>query len=201
MSCPAFDRPIRRAAMLFGASLLCTLFTGCQPAMSTSAAGTSRVVRNEFPLKFKKHNFQAICYDTYGCRVTYAGTVEREDDDAKLAPPATANRRERWGFASHVGIENFPGPAVVNWKSRDGTAHRAEVDIAGLFEDELVRHNVPQAEIPLETAAMPGGPDIFLEVNDRTISVLMKATIAIKGDASHHGGFVSELVPVWSRTY
>lgn len=167
--------------------------------MSTSAAG--RTIQNELPLRFKKHNFQAVCYDTYGCKVVYAGTVQRQDDPAKLAPPATADRRERWGFASHVGIENFPVPAVVTWTSHDGTPLHAQVDIGSLFKDELVRHHVPEADIPLETAAMPGGPDIFLEVDDRTISILMKATVATKRPTANGAGFVSELIPVWSKTY
>lgn len=185
------------------AALLCFPIFGCQHAMSTSNSGSAgRVVRNEFPLRFKEHSFDAVCYNTIGCKVVYSNTVEWEDEHDEVSPPPkSANYRDNWGLASHIGIDNFPPPAEVTWKSLDGTAHEAQVDIGKIFRDELVLHNVPQEDIPVETAAMIGGPSIFLEVNDRTISVYMNAHIALKDTPSRKSDFRSELILVWSHTY
>ena len=75
-------------------------------------------------------------------------------------------------------IRNFPAPAKVSWRSKDGQAHEAEIDFGEIFKDERVRHNVPREEV----ADMLDGeyrhePSIILEINDRTIRVYMKAFI------------------------
>ena len=185
------------------AALLCLPIFGCQHAMSTSSPGSAgHVVRNEFPLRFKEHSFEAVCYNTIDCKVVYSNTVEWEDEHDEVSPPPkSANYRDSWGLASHIGIDNFPPPAEVTWKSLDGIAHEAQVDIGKIFKDELVLHNVPQEDIPVETAAMVGGPSIFLEVNDRTINVYMNAHIALKDTPSRKSDFRSELILAWSHTY
>lgn len=185
------------------AALLCLPIFGCQHAMSTSNSGNGgHVVRNEFPLRFKKHNFSAHCYNTIGCSVIYADTyqVKSEPDEVSL-PPRTPDYKTNWGGASHIAIQNFPSPAVVTWKSMDGAAHEAQVDIGKIFKDELILHHVPQEEIPVETAATVGGPDIFLEVNDRTINVYMQSMIFLKDTPARKSDFREELILVWSNTY
>ncbi|WP_243412219.1 hypothetical protein [Cognatiluteimonas telluris] len=157
---------------------------------------------NEFPLRFNDHDFDALCYNTIGCRVSYAGTIEvNEPPDVVSPPPLSADYRKHWGFASHVGIRNFPPPAFVEWKSLDGVPHEAHIDIGAIFKDELVLHHVPLDEIPKRTAATPGGPGIFLEVNDRTISVYMQSTIALKDLPTRRSAFVNELNLAWTHTY
>src|SRR3546814_1629942 len=71
--------------------------------------------------------------------------------------------------ASFLSIANVPTPAVVSWRSKDGTPLRAEVDIDKIFKDRLIRHNVAREDIP-EKAGVHN-PDIVLEVDDRTINV------------------------------
>src|SRR3546814_7992568 len=62
--------------------------------------------------------------------------------------------------ASFLSIANFPPPAVVSWRSKDGTPLRAEVDIDKIFKDRLIRHNVAREDIP-EKAGVHN-PDIVL---------------------------------------
>lgn len=133
------------------------------------------IVRNTFPLKFKEHDFGAYCFNTMTCRIVYAGAVHGEDERSS-APDKDYLKNLSGG---HGGIKNFPPPAVVTWRSLDGTAHEAKVDIGAIFKDERVLHQVPQDDIPIETAAF-SGPEIILVVNDRTISVYMKVDIALK---------------------
>lgn len=185
------------------AALLCLPIFGCQHAMSTSNSGSAgHVIRNEFPLRFKEHSFEAVCYNTIGCKVIYADTVEVEDEPEEITlPPKVPNYKDYWGLASHVGIDNFPAPAEVSWKSLDGVAHEVQVDIGKIFKDELVLHHVPEEEIPVETVALLGGPSIFLEVNDRTINVYMNAYVALRDTATRKSDFRSELILAWSHTY
>lgn len=184
-------------------ALICLPAFGCQSAMSTpGSAGSSRIIPNEFPLRFKEHNFEAHCYNATGCSVLYHDSyhVRKEPDEAS-PPPKVAEYKKYWSGASYLAIPNFPSPAIVKWRSLDGVAHEEEVDIGEIFKDELILHKVPQGEIPVQTAATPGDPDIFLEVNDRTINVYMQATIFLKDTATRKGDFRDDLILAWSRTY
>jgi hypothetical protein len=137
----------------------------------------------EWPLRFDRHSFSVHCYDTYGCKVVYAGMVQRDDAPNELRPSSAGYGRDYsrgWG-GGHAMIRNFPPPAVVTWKSRDGQAHRAEVDVGKIFQDEVIRHNVTRAEM----AELPDGkyesePAVVIEVNDRSVRVYMRAMIFLK---------------------
>ncbi len=133
-----------------------------------------------FPLRFVDHDFQVFCYNTLRCHVVYNNfnfTPYKADQEPSPAPPS-ADYRDHWPFASYLGIRNFPPPAEVKWTSLDGVEHTAQVDIAAIFKDERVLYRVPDSEIP--DRSWGGEPGILLEVNDRTISVYMKAFIATK---------------------
>ncbi|WP_158984958.1 hypothetical protein [Lysobacter panacisoli] len=133
----------------------------------------------KWPLKFKRHNFGAWCYDTQYCSVWYGGL---ESGSEKPSPPSS---KYGPGYLDHwmggYGVDNFPPPAEVRWRSKDGTEHKAKIDIGEIFKDRLIRHNVPREEI----VEQPDGklvldPHILLEVNDRTIRVYMRQGIPLK---------------------
>lgn len=158
----------------------------------------------EWPLRFEKHSFSARCYDTLECEVTYDKV---RHGDARPSPPAStygADYLEGW-MGGHGGIGNFPPPAKVVWKSKNGTAHAAEIDIADIFSDELIRHFVPREEV----ADLPDGknetpPSILLEVNDRTVRVYMKAAVPTKHLQTPENRFSTsrrDLVLVKTYTY
>ncbi len=212
VSPPAFgNAPAPRTR---GAALVCALLlAGCQPSMSAPTLPdrdgpqgidetyTDRA--SEWPLRFRAHKFRATCYSTYGCRVHYGRYYPGDDPEDVLqmssdeVPGYPENLRASWG-----PIENFPSPAKVTWRSRDGQSHQAEVDIADIFKDQLIRHNLSRGEISTE-GSLPL-PEIILEVNDRTINVYMRATIFTK-QVQIPGNRLSnqrrDLIKVYSRTY
>ena len=164
------------------------LLQGCQTAMTPANAATGDAstssddgLYSPWPLKFKKHNLGIHCFDTYGCKVVYDGRVQVMQDPDVLRPSSASlgpDYRKNW-LGGRLGFHNFPPPAKVTWKSKDGASHEAEVDFGEIFKDEIVRHNVSRGDIP--SHATFRDPDIFLEVNDRTINVFMLASIPLRG--------------------
>lgn len=138
------------------------------------------VIPVKWPLRFKSHSFAAYCYDTLECQVIYDdfnhGRKKPQRSSASYGP----DYQKAWD-GSYLGIRNFPPPAQVSWRSKDGSWHETEIDFRALFKDEQVLHNLPREEVDDQ----PNGesvhdPAILLEVNDRTIRVYMKAFISTK---------------------
>lgn len=177
--------------------------------MSTSSpSSASTKAPNVFPLTFKEHNFAAHCYNAIGCRVIYdnhdfSPYAKGGDPDVYHAPPPpSVDYKNYWGPASYIGVRNFPSPAQIRWKSLDGTAHSAQIDIGEIFKDELVLHKVPESDYVEDSFG--GDPGIFLEVNDRTINVYMKAFIATKTyqiSGNNNSDYRADLILAWSHTY
>lgn len=189
--------------MMFATALM----TGCHPAMSTQTDRIQPPAETlAVPLRFGRHNFAAHCYNTIGCNVIYAGRYQHEDEEETAAPPPPSPdyREKLWGSVE-IGIDNFPPPAEVRWKSLDGVPHEAKVDMRAIFKDELIWHKVPKADMAdFYRGPVAGEPDIFLEVNDRTINVYMKMlvptkTAQIPGNKYSYGR--DDLFLVWTRTY
>lgn len=201
---------MRRPHTTLRALLFLLALTGCLTAMAfPSDMRPTRSAANHFPLKFKRHDFAAFCYNTIGCEVIYANNnFTRPYSSGKVAsPPPSSDYREHWGFAGWGPIFNFPPPAQVRWRSMDGVSHEATVDIGAIFKDELVLYRVPNEEI--REGAFPGvgpadDPSVFLEVNDHTINVFMKAFIPTRTEQIP-GNRLSEaradLVLAWTKTY
>lgn len=195
-----------RATLLIAVSIL--TMTGSHPAMSTQAPAKIEPPAQTLavPLKFKQHNFQAVCYSTVTCSVIYDNNDFTRLFEEKSAPaPSSLNYKEAWGTASYLGIKNFPSPAQVRWKSHDGVSHEAEVDIGAIFKDELIWHNVPKADMAdFYSGPYAGEPDIFLEVNDHTINVYMTTLIPTKTEqvpGNKYSFGRDDLFLAWSRTY
>lgn len=158
---------------------------------STSANSTNRapVV---WPLRFKSHNFGARCYDTLECKVIYDDFDHGDDKPSPSSDSRGPDYLKGWN-GSYGTVRNFPGPAKVVWRSKDGEAHEALVDIGGLFKDALVRHNVPREEIAdLPSGKFDDDPSILLEVNDRTIRIYMMATIPLKKQIEIRGSLYND---------
>ena len=196
------------------AALLLTLATtGCATAMSTST--DSRIERpaqtDAVPLKFKRHNFEAHCYDTVGCRIFYnnhdfsAYAGDGDPDKAVSPPPSSPDYRADWGSMVYLDVPNFPAPARIRWKSKDGVAHDTTVDFAAIFKDELILHSVAKDQMAhFFEGPVAGSPTIFLEVNDRTINVHMRMFIPTKElqlPGNKHSNFRDDLILAWSQTY
>jgi hypothetical protein len=200
----------RRPSPTLRALLFLLALTGCLTAMALpSDTSAKHVAPNHFPLTFKRHDFAAFCYNTIGCEVVYANnnfTRPYSDGIATSAPPP-GNYRQKWSYAGYLGIENFPAPAEVHWTSKDGTHHEASVDIGAIFKDEHILYTVPNDEIAEGIFSSPGPsiePSIYLEVNDRTVSVFMRAFIPTKKvqvAGNKYSDFRDDVVLAWTRTY
>ena len=89
----------------------------------------------------------------------------------------------------------------------DGTAHEATVDIETIFKDELIRYSVADKDIADGVFPGPGPagePIIFLEVNDHTINVFMKALIPTKEEqisGNKFSKFRDDLILAWTKTF
>ena len=196
------------------AALLCALFlAGCQTAMSTPPLagydGRKSIDENysnrasDWPLTFSAHQFGAFSYSTYGCKLFYRGRPQLDEPEDVLqissdgVPNYPNNLDGSWG-----PIKNFPPPAQVTWRSKDGQRHQAEVDIGDIFKDQLIRHRVPREDI--STVGSLPLPEIILEVNDRTINVYMKAIIwtnSLQIPGNRLSNQRSDMIKVYSRTY
>lgn len=170
---------------------------------SKPSAGSYSNVNPEWPLKFRAHYFDAYCFSTYGCKVHYRNMLRVEDPDDKIKIDSGALENYPNMLTAGMGpIPNFPSPAMVTWRSKDGTPHEAEIDIGEIFKDQLIRHNVAREDATdIPTSGTPG---IILEVNDRTINVYMRAIIATKElqkPGNRHSDFRNDLIKVFSQSY
>ncbi|KRG68627.1 hypothetical protein ABB29_12535 [Pseudoxanthomonas dokdonensis] len=186
---------------------------GCQstapsPASPGSAAeslprGSYTNVGATWPLKFRAHYFDAICFSTYGCRVQYGHYHPGNPSEDVLTkssdsiPDYPNHLSAGWG-----PIKNFPAPAKVTWRSKDGVPHAAEIDIGEIFSDQRIRHTVKQEDAA--DLASSGTPGIILEVNDRTINVYMQTAIWLKQPTEPDNPLSDvqrDLIKVFSETY
>jgi hypothetical protein len=158
------------------------------------------------PIPFDRHNFDSYCFDTYGCNVRYAGlrTTTDPDDERRPSSASYGNRYpDLMGGAGISSIRNFPLPAEVRWRDKDGNPHEATVDIAAIFKDQVVLHKVPQEQLPPILTA-PVFPKIVLEVNDRTINVWMRAhvpTTVLQKPGNQYSDFRSDMILAYTQTY
>ncbi|WP_260844186.1 hypothetical protein [Stenotrophomonas rhizophila] len=134
----------------------------------------------EWPLRFEKHSFGPRCYDTLECHVIYDNFKFGGDKPTRSSASYGPDYLKGWN-GSYGAVPNFPSAAKVIWRSKDGSAHKAEIDIGEIFKDQLMRHFVPREE----AADLPNGknespPSILLEVNDRVIRVYMVASVPTK---------------------
>lgn len=175
--------------------------------MTNTPIAQHMVNGNLLPLRFKVHSFSAYAFNTLKCKVIYAGEdFTTEHADTPSGPPPKGDYRSAWGFGSYIGIRNFPGPVEVSWTSLNGQEHRASIDLADIFKGEEILHRVPDEEIP--DGMYPQGlyldPGIFVEVNDRTISVYMRALIPMKhlrDPKNPYSGARDDLIRAWTHTY
>lgn len=196
--------PAQRIATAIVATALTT--TGCQGMAMTQdsvpvASGNAQLgPLTEWPLRFLRHNFGITTYALQEYTVVYAdrpysgGPRPAREDVHPNSLSASG--------AGHLMIRNFPPPAVVKWKSRDGTPLEADVDIGEIFRDELVLYEAPREEISDRTPMV--NPDIVMEINDRTINVYMRAYLSLKAPRipdNRYSNSRNDLVLAWSRTY
>lgn len=171
----------------------------------THSTGSRSATADEetWPYRFKAHDFGVACYSTYGCHIRYAGQ-QIDRDDTELSPSSESigpDYKDNLS-AGRTGIRNFPPPATIDWRSKDGTQLHAEIDIAAIFKDELILHEVPESEVDFNTSV--GTPGIIFEVNDRTINVYMRTVIPTKKlqiPGNQYSRYRDDLMLAYTHTY
>ena len=166
----------------------------------------SQPQKSMFPLKFKTHSFDARVYSTLTCHIIYNkySFSPQYNTAPSPAPPPTLTYRDDWPLASFLGIRNFPAPAHIMWTSLDGTKLEAKVDIAKIFKDEKVLYTAEDEEIPEGSFNGLTSPGIYLEVDDRTVRVFMRAFLPTKTEqkpGNKYSNCRNDLVLAWSHTY
>jgi hypothetical protein len=199
-------RRVATAAALCAAVLALTI-TGCTAAMTadTPAAAPNRPYTGtvaDWPMFFKRHMFGAVCFDTQGCSILYD---RREHGTERVAPPKSSLRPERYDavmIGTYGDLPNFPPPAQLRWRAKDGTELSAEADFDEIFRDRLIRHKVPREEIP-EDVSM-GFTHVVLEIDDRTVNVYTRTLIPTRSEqipGNRYSTGRSDLIQVYSRSY
>jgi hypothetical protein len=184
------------------------LAAGCLPVMSAllSASDASKRAYTgavaDWPLFFIRHLFGAVCFDTHGCEVLYAGFDHGADKDTPSASSFSPERRRALMVASYGDLPNFPAPARLRWRSKDRSEHTTVIDFAEIFRDGLIRHAVAREDIA-EGVSM-GFTHVLLEIDDRTVNVYSRTMIPTKREqtpGNRHSFFRDDLIKVYSQTY
>ncbi|HEY4090201.1 MAG TPA: hypothetical protein VGN46_01705 [Luteibacter sp.] len=126
--------------------------------------------------RFDEHAFSAECGNTLRCKVTYADRVQIDETESQ--PPRSLRDdlfTRSWNGQS--GIANFPGPAIVSWRSLDGDTHEAQIDMSSIFRDQIILHADPVEEV--HDGRSYGDPVLLLVVNDRTLRVYMRSIVSV----------------------
>lgn len=177
--------------------------------------------KDPWPLRFYSHSFDGLCYNTLACSLIYNGhqfgTQTRgylnEIYDKPSGPPPSPQWHEEW-YGYHgispfdQGGRTFAAPVEIKWTALDGSRHEAAIDLDHIFKDRLILHNVPREEVTegwlASCSVQPVTPEILVAVNDRTVSVYMRATVATKaeqipGNPNSHTR--RDVILAWSHTY
>ena len=129
--------------------------------------------------RFDHHAFGAQCFNVWGCRVLYANRYQQRHPDTRLASaPPQGLRVTQYISGTDGAIMNFPSPAVITWKSKDGVGHEATVDIARIFRGQEYIHNVPPEDISENAYLL--APTIILIVDDREVTVYLSSHVPVR---------------------
>jgi hypothetical protein len=189
------------ASILFAALAIIT-HTGCARA---SHKGDSNLTEDDpkrrLSATFSAHNFGPYCFDTLECRIEYDGQTWLNETSRR---PPLDERAEGNLRGSIAGIVNFPTPAKISWRSLDGETHHADIDIACIFHDRRIVHSPEISASDVPERAYFGDPDVIIVVNDRTVSVYMKAFIPLKHTRVHgnpHSNYRDEAILAWTKDF
>lgn len=207
----SFSARRRRSALAVAMTVIVQMISGCHPAMTSSATQNATVAVSadrpytgtvaDWPMFFKRHLFGAVCFDTRGCAVMYDGQDHGTATETPSADSVPPQRYNALMVARYGDLPNFPGPANLRWRAKDGSEHTAEIDFAEIFKDGLIRHNVPREDVS-EGVSM-GFTHVLVEVNDRTVNVYTRTMIPTKREqipGNKYSFFRDELIKVYSRS-
>ena len=171
----------------------------------TSQSSDESSAKWTWPLTFQRHKFTAHCYDNFGCSVKYAGVLYGSEDANKPSLPKEKyeqNMKDGYYMGGHLGIKNFPPPAIINWTAKDGTKLHAEIDMAEIFKDQKILHNLKKNDVDPNTSI--DDPSIIVIVVDRKVRVYMKTSIPLKelkDPSNQYSWFNNDMNLAFEKTY
>lgn len=185
---------------------------GCSSAMSDSSTGTPAPGAAQrsaddgtvaaWPLRFQHHDFAVACFDTQSCQVRYHGFDFGNPEPTPPAATLSPQARDEALSADYGPVPRETPPAQARWRSKDGSELQASIDIAAIFADGLVRHEVPREDIAEGVSI--GSTGIVLEIDDRTVNVYSRTLIPLKAPrdpANPDSDIRNDLIRVYSRSY
>jgi hypothetical protein len=163
-----------------------------------------------WPLRFDRYSFGARCYNTLRCSILFKNYQFSLHEVEPSGQPYALDWKDHWE-ASFIVMDRMdvPMPPVdVDWTALDGVERSAVIELDEIFRDRRILHNVARENVD-EYWAVHGiagrghDADIFLEVNDCTINVYVKAHVYTKPHPSSPDtrGMVDDLMLAWTRTY
>lgn len=129
------------------------------------------------PLRFTSHHFAVFCYAVADVRVDYAGRTRALWDEGRMAPARTPADATRYPNAQFGLYQAFEGPLHASWRAHDGSALTWQVDLDQVFPDRAVLHDANPERIYAPMPLTGGAPVLIVELNDRTLSIYMDATV------------------------
>lgn len=170
------------------------------PSTSTVEHADSTVA--DWPLRFDHHQFGVTCFDTQACKVDYNGFEFGNPEPSRPRSALKPDEYDNAMTAMYGPVSRSAPPAQVSWRSKEGTELQATVDIAALFADGLVRHNVPREQIPEGISI--GSTHILLEVDDRSIGIYTRTMIPTKTpqvSGNDKSNFRDDLIKIEEKDY
>jgi len=131
----------------------------------------------EWPLRFKRRFvFGGRCVNTTECLISYDGLRYASARRNVSEDPYSSKAIRDWNAGQFSAA--FDYPVHVTWRSLDGVARSAVLDLDKIFSDRLIRHVVPRHEVPLLSKGVYNlAPSVLVEVNDRIIRIYTSAFI------------------------
>lgn len=169
------------------------------------------VPQGPWPLRFDRFAFDARCYNTLACSVLFNNHQHSLYVNEASGPPYAPDWKKDWhagyNMDRDIVTQGFPPPVQVKWTALDGVERRTEIDLEAIFPNREILHNVPRDEVwelwPHNKYSRMA--EIFLEINDRTINVYMKALVKTrhlkKTDEPIQRVGKRELILVWTKTW
>jgi hypothetical protein len=159
---------------------------------------------NTRPISFDHHNFDYACYEASELSIIYNNHMFNTYNEKKLCPSKKINDEKYWG-GGYGGVSNFPPPAKIKWRAKDGTPLEASIDIGLIFKEQVILHKEDPKQLTKYYDSTPSDPDIILEVNNRTINVYMLANMNVvpegKSEQKSENILRRSLTLAYSKTY
>lgn len=184
-------------------SLIRSAFTVAIIFLASASSGcrdrTFGSMKRSATVHFRVHSFGSECAETIGCEVIYANRVQRKESDSRKSAILRKDVLKR-NRGTEIAIPNFPDPAVVTWRSSDGTPHRTQIDIGEIFKERVALHRVPVTEI----LGVNDEPTILLIVDDRTIRVYLKTGVWLNYEeipGNPYSNYREDVTLAFEKTY